>query len=116
VGYNKENTDFTGTNITIRDTTMVCPMDGKVVFIRRTGATPGTITMGPGVTMYTKRNDVYEQGGFTIAGETPALAAEKYELEIEALGLKYSGLSKWATSASASAPVLPDKAQQAGTV
>lgn len=116
VGYNKENTDFTGTNITIRDTTMVCPQDGKVVFIKRTGATAGTITFGPGVTMYTKRNDIYSQAGFTFAGETPALAAEKYELNIEALGLKYTELNKWTTSASSSAPALPDAAQQAGTM
>jgi len=115
--YNSKDTDFTGTNVTIRDSALITPKDAMLLFTKQTGTTPGTVTFGPGVTMYSKKPDSYAQGGYVFEGEKPVLDSEKYSVEVPALGLKKDGFCKWATSASSAAPdVTAAQDQSSGSV
>lgn len=96
VSFNKTNTNFSSTGITVENSTLVSlKPEGSHVFVRQNGTTGGTVTLGEGVKLYSYRDTGYAQSSLPVEGIVLEKAADPATFTHEDLGLNHSGLTLW---------------------
>jgi len=95
--YNRAESDFTNVNITIERSKLVTTFSsGSALFVKRSGSSGGTVTLGNAVDLYTYGTAI--TSGNTVAGVDPVLLDKTADLTID--GVTYKGLNHWTTDES----------------
>lgn len=98
VAFNYKNKDFSNTKVFVADSTLISYKSGGTVnFSKQTGTTPGTVTLGSNVQLYTYSSS-YAGSGITVDGK--ALTQET-DASVTAIGQTFTGLNKWSTDSDA---------------
>jgi len=94
VAFNYKNKDFSQTKVFIADSTLVSyKASGTANFSKQSGTTPGTVTLGSNVQLYTFASS-YAGSGITVDGK--ALTQETNQ-SVTAAGMTFTGMNKWST-------------------
>lgn len=95
VAFNYSKKDFSNTQVYIADSTLISyKAAGTHNFSKQSGTTPGTVTLGDNVTLYTYA-DNYAPTGVTVNGN--ALTKET-GATVSAAGKTFTGMNKWQTA------------------
>lgn len=96
--YNEASSDFSNVNITITRTKLVSynSASPSQLFVHRSGSTPGTVTLGYDVELYTYGDAL--TSGSEIAGYSPVKLDGTETVVVD--GVSYAGLKRWTTNQS----------------
>ena len=94
--FNKANTDYTATGITIDNSTLVSCKSTVGVFGKNgAGVTPGTIYLGENVDMYSYFGTLGSTEGFFYAGKMAPMSKEPKSVTV--VGKTLTGMNHWST-------------------
>ena len=93
--YNRATSDFSKVNMTIQRTKLVTYVaKGSELFVHRSGSTPGNVTLGYDVEMYSYGTKL--SSGTTISGVDPVMLEDTADVTVN--GITYKGLTHWTTN------------------
>lgn len=94
VAFNYKGKNFSNTYVTVTDSTLISyKAAGTQCFSKQTNTTPGTITLGSNVSLYTYHSS-YSPSDITVDGK--ALTQET-GASVTAIGQTFTGMNKWTT-------------------